>query len=288
MIQDEQTKNQEFLNFNGNDLIIIDRIQSLPENDVYHSRHVIIIICTEGRMEMMYDGRKMALNKDELFLGMPGSVISDYMLSPNYDCKILAVKPLETTTPIEFQKQMIRSLIYIKEHPVVQLGEEELDTFFSYYHLLCHRIHKSLHRYYNGEIRTLLNAFLLFVFGTMDREMEDAEMESTIRGEYLVKLFIKMVNDDGGHHRLVDYYADRLHITSKYLSSLVRSTLDRTPSEIIREFTLKEIQRRLRYSRDSVKEISNVLEFPNTSFFGKYFKQYVGMTPNAYRKKYSQ
>ncbi len=268
--------------------MIIDKVQNLPENGTYYSDYMFMIICTEGRLELTYDGQKMSLHKDELFLGAPGSVLSDYMLSPHFDCKILAVKPSEALVPIELQKQMVRSALYVKEHPIVQLGEEDLATFFSYFHLLCQRIHQSSHRYYNGEVRSLTNTFLLFVIGIMDNEAESIESETTYHGEHLVESFVRMVNDDNGHHRLVEYYADRLNISAKYLSTLVRNTLDRTPTEIIKIVTMKEIERRLRYSSESIKEISNALNFPNTSFFGKYFKQHSGMTPNSYRKKYHQ
>ncbi len=279
-------KQQKCLSFSGEDLLIVDQIQCLPENGTYYSDYVFMILCTKGRMEMTCDGRKMTLGEGALFLGVPGCVLSDYLVSPHFDCKILAVKPSEATVPVVLQKQMVRSALYIKEHPIAPLNEETLDTFFSYYHLLCQRINKSSHRYYNGEIRSLLNTFLLFVIGTMDGEDQETEVTTTIHGERIVDSFVNMVNDDCGHHRLVEYYADRLNITAKYLSTLVRGTLDRTPTEIIKIVTMKEIERRLRYSDDSIKEISNSLNFPNTSFFGKYFKQNAGMTPNTYRKKY--
>ncbi len=281
-------EDQEYLYFSGDDLIIVDQIQNLPENGVYYSEHVFIIICTEGRMEMTYDGRRQSLKKGELFIGVPGCVLSDYMLSPHFDCKIVAIKPSEATVPVELQKQMVRSALYIKDHSVRQLIEEEWTTFFSYYELLCQRIHKSSHRYYKGEVRALLNSFLLFVVGTMDHSEQDTEPTTTIHGEHLVESFIRMVNDDCGHHRLVEYYAERLNISAKYLSTLVRNTLDRTPTEIIKIVAMKEIERRLRHSNQSIKEISNDLNFPNTSFFGKYFKKYAGMTPNSFRTKYQQ
>ncbi len=278
-------ENQDHLTFNDKDLVIVDRFQNMPENIVYSSDYILIIICTEGKSEMSYDGRRVTLNKNELFLGVPGSVLSDYMLSPHYDCKVLAIKPSEATVPLGLHKQTINTAFYIKDHPVVKLNDEELDIFFSYYHILYNRVRKPSHRYYNSEIRTLLNTILLFILGTMDQDVNYSST-STIHGEQIVEQFAKMVNDDRGCHRLVEYYAERLNITAKYLSFLVRHTLNRTPSDIIKVVTMKEIERKLRYTDESIKEISNSQNFPNTSFFGKYFKQHAGMTPNTYRKKY--
>jgi len=279
-------EHQECLSFRGEELIIIDKVQNLPENNAHYSEYVLMITCVSGKIEMTYNRKKIMLHEGELFLSVPGSVLSDYMVSPNFDCKILAIKPSETTIPIELQKQMVNSAFFIKEHPIINFDEDEVSTFLAYYHFLSSRIQHSPHRFYNGEVHTLLNALLLFVIGIMDRNMEETETTTTLRGEQLVEKFVRMVHEDNGKNRFVEYYADRLNISAKYLSALVRNILDRTPTEIIKLVTMKEIERRLRFSDESIKQISNALNFPNTSFFGKYFKQHSGMTPNSYRKKY--
>ncbi len=279
-------KNQNCLSFGGEDLVIIDKFENLPENSTYYSDYVLLIICMEGRIETTYDGRRLTLHQHDLFFATSGSVLSDYMLSPKFDCKILAIRPSEATASHELQKRLVRTALYIKENPVRQLTDDEIKTFFGYYNFLSERIQKPHHRYSDSEVRAFMNAFLLFVVGTMHPEDASEEPATSFRGDYLVEAFLKMVNDDGGCNRLVEYYAEKLNISAKYLSTLVRSSIDRKPTEIIRLVTMKEIERRLRYSNQSIKEISNALHFPNTSFFGKYFKQHSGMTPNTYRKKY--
>lgn len=277
---------QEYLAFNEQDLIIIDKIQDLPENGAYSTEHVLVMICTAGKIQIEYDSQRITVHEGDLFLCVPGSILSDYMISPNFNCKLLAIKPSELMTSLEMHTRVINSAFYIKTHPVVHLSESDSKDFFAYYDLLCSRIRQTEHRYQNGEMRSLINAFMLKVIGILDREMEMSETESTVRGEQLVEKFVWMVNEDCGRNRLVEYYADRLNITPKYLSTLVRSSLNRTPTDVIKVVTMKEIERRLRYSTDSIKQISAALNFPNTSFFGKYFKQHSGMTPNSYRKKY--
>ncbi len=282
----ELTEKQEYLAFNEQDLIIIDKVQDLPENVAYSTDHVLVIICTAGKIQVEYDSQRITVHEGDLFLCVPGSMLADYMISPNFNCKLLAIKPSEFMASRDLHTQVINSTLYIKTHPVVHLSEADSKDVFAYYDIICSCIRQAEHHYKNGEMRSLINAFLLKVFGIMDREMEVSEIESTVRGEQLVEKFVWMVNEDGGRNRLVEYYADRLNITPKYLSTLVRNSLNRTPTEIIQVMTTKEIERRLRYTDDSIKQISIALNFPNTSFFGKYFKQHSGMTPNSYRKKY--
>ena len=282
----ELTEKQEYLAFNEQDLIIIDKVQDLPENSTYYTEHVLVIICTAGKMQVEYDGKCITIQEGDLFLSVPGSVLSDYMVSPKFDCKLLAIRPSELMASRELHTQVISSAFYVKTHPVVHLTETDSQDVFAYYNLICSRIRQAEHHYKNAEMRSLIKAFLLKVISIMDREMEMPETESTARGEQLVEKFVWMVNEDRGRNRLVEYYADRLNITPKYLSTIVRSSLNRTPTDVIKVVTMKEIERRLRYTDDSIKQISQAMNFPNTSFFGKYFKQHSGMTPNSYRKKY--
>ena len=286
MKQTDTTKNLDFLALNEQDIIVMDNTRELPENSAYTTEHVLVMICTTGKIQFDYDGQLTTVHKGELFLGVPGSVVSDYMVSPDFDCKLIAVKPTEVMASRELHTMVINSMLHIKTHPVARLTETDAEDVFAYHDLICRRIRLAEHRYKNGEVRSLINAFLLRMVGIMDSGTEVKETESSVRGEQLVEKFVWMVNEDCGRNRLVEYYADRLNITSKYLSTLVRNILGRTPTDVIKVVTMKEIERRLRYTDDSIKQISQAMNFPNTSFFGKYFKQHSGVTPNSYRKKY--
>lgn len=286
MEQQGITEHQKHLTSNERGLIIIDKIQDLPRFSTYYTEHVLVMICTEGKIQLGYDTQRITLQKGDLFFGVPGSVLSDYMVSPNFDCKLLAIKPADVMSSREVLSQLLNSMIYIKQHPVVHLTESDSKDIFTYYNLICRCTRQTGHRYQNGEVRSLINAFLLRVVGLMVSEMVVPETKPSVRGEQLVEKFVLMVNENNGRNRHVEYYADCLHITPKYLSTLVRATLDRTPTDVIRAVTMKEIERQLRYTSDSIKQISHAMNFPNTSFFCKFFKQNSGMTPNSYRKKY--
>ena len=282
----EITGHQDYLALNKQDIIILDNIRDLPENSTYTTEHVLVMICTTGKIHFDYDGQLTTVHNGELFLGVPGSVVSDYMVSADFDCKLLAVKPTEVIASRELHTMVINSILHIKTHPVAHLTESDAEDVSAYYDLICHRIRQTEHRYQNGEVCSLINAFLLRVVCILDSGLDVTETVSSVHGDQLVEKFVRMVSEDCGRNRLVEYYAGRLNITRKYLSTLVRNTLGRTPTDVIKVVTMKEIERRLRYSTDSIKQISIALNFPNTSFFGKYFKQHSGMTPNSYRKKY--
>ena len=72
----------------------------------------------------------------------------------------------------------------------------------------------------------------------------------------------------------------------KYLSTILKEVMNRRPRVYIQLFTMKAIERRLRFTDMTMQEIANDLNFPNPSFFGKYFKEHTGITPMEYRMKY--
>lgn len=105
------------------------------------------------------------------------------------------------------------------------------------------------------------------------------------RDEVLYARFIDQLSVYYKQERSVAFYASKLCISSKYLSSVVKAVCGKTPTELIREKTIDEIESLLQHTQLSIKEIAYELNFPNISFFGKYFKAQKGVSPKLYREK---
>ena len=121
-----------------------------------------------------------------------------------------------------------------------------------------------------------------------DKEGEEGkdDTQNALHGKQLAHLFLQIVEQSDGRIRRVEQFARQLNVTPKYLSRLLRETLDCKPSDIISLYTEKAIEYRLRFTDMTMQQIANDLKFANPSFFGKYVKEHLGMTPVEYRKKY--
>lgn len=104
------------------------------------------------------------------------------------------------------------------------------------------------------------------------------------RNKQLYTKFIDLLAFYYQQERSVSFYASKLCISSKYLASVIKDVSGKKPRELIKEKTLDEIKYMLCYTQLSIKEIAYELNFPNTSFFGKYFKAETGVSPLRYRK----
>ena len=103
------------------------------------------------------------------------------------------------------------------------------------------------------------------------------------RGEAIFTQFLQLVELNFRHERRVSWYAKQLCISPKYLSEIIKQVSRRTPNDWIDNFVTLEIRVLLRNSTKSIKEIAQELNFPNQSFFGKFFKEHVGLSPSQYR-----
>lgn len=103
------------------------------------------------------------------------------------------------------------------------------------------------------------------------------------RKEELFKRFIELLSVHYLRERRVAFYASKLCVCTKYLTSVVQMASGKSPAAWINEKVIGEIKHRLSHSQASIKEIAYALNFNDVSFFGKYFRQRTGVTPAQYR-----
>ncbi|MBO7523608.1 MAG: AraC family transcriptional regulator, partial [Bacteroidales bacterium] len=117
----------------------------------------------------------------------------------------------------------------------------------------------------------------------VSKNMTDESYPQSKDDRYLYD-FIKLLSAHCKTERSVGFYAKKLCITPKYLSSRLRMVSGMSAKEWIDNYLILEIKNLLKYSNMDVKEIAFALHFPNQSFFTQYFKRHTGMLPTEYRK----
>lgn len=114
--------------------------------------------------------------------------------------------------------------------------------------------------------------------------VDTARQPSASRRTSYVREFIKLLHANFTRQRAVTFYAERLCISPKYLSSVVKEFTGRSPGEWIDEYVILEAKNMLRFSGMSVQEVAYALNFNSQSTFGKYFKNVTGMSPTQFQK----
>lgn len=105
------------------------------------------------------------------------------------------------------------------------------------------------------------------------------------KGHIVVKRFFQLVEDNYQNNLPVNEYADKLAITPNHLTQTVNQLTGKTSLQIIKAKQILEVKRLLVHTNLSVTEIANRLNFPDQSYFTKFFKRETGITPLQYRNK---
>ncbi|MCM1223085.1 MAG: helix-turn-helix domain-containing protein [Lachnospiraceae bacterium] len=99
-----------------------------------------------------------------------------------------------------------------------------------------------------------------------------------------VQEFMRQLQLHHTHHRAVSFYADKLCISQKYLSHVIKEATGRSATDWIGEYVVMEAKNLLRFSNKNVQQVAYSLNFPTQSSFGKYFKHVTGISPSEFLK----
>ena len=273
----------------SDELVVMENFGSLPKGELRLNNQGLIVICTEGMAQFDYDGQQIRLHKSDLFLYMAHSVVTNFMSSPDFNCRQIWFTRSELWSINMYGEVSLADLAYLKQHPTVHLTADDVKLLDDYFQLLCRRMRDSSPMLYTDIVRSLVSTMMLEMLCIMRRDKKQDAKEDKNPGVHkrlLADKFLQLVEQSDGRIRKVDDFARQLNVTPKYLSAILKETINRRPSTMIEHFTMGAIERRLRFTDMTMQEIANDLKFPNASFFGKYFKERIGMTPLEYRNKY--
>ena len=277
----------------SDELVVMENFGSLPQGELSLDSHGLIVICTGGMAQFDYDGQQIQLHKNDLYLYMAHSVVCNFMSSPDFNCRQIWFSRSELWNINMYGEVSLADMTYLKQHPKVHLSDEEMTLLEDYFKLLCRRMRDQKPLLYSDIVRSLVSTMMLEMLCMIRRDKEQ-KAQSDIQEDNspgfhkrrIADKFMRLVEQSDGRIRRVDDFATQLNVTPKYLSTVLKEVMNRRPSTFIQLYTMKAIEHRLRYTDMTMQEISNDLNFPNPSFFGKYCKEHLGMTPLEYRMKY--
>lgn len=102
----------------------------------------------------------------------------------------------------------------------------------------------------------------------------------------LLDKFCALCRDKHSTYRNIEYYADELHISSRYLHTICKKGLQSTPKQVIDYYTAGTAKRLLLTTTLNNQQIADKLNFPDQATFGQFFKRNVGLPPSEFRSKY--
>lgn len=241
---------------------------------------------TEGRVLFMHTGCirvranliELTLWPHQLIVASPGTILQVIEISEDCELEMFAF----TNGLMEgWQKEaLLQAFLQGRLYVQLDLPEKEEKRIAAFFDLLWDIVHDK--PFPRDMVRSVISALFHQINIYRMREIS-AESGRLTRQEEVFNRFLSLVNKYAIRERSVVFYADRLYLTPRYLSTLIRQTSGRTVMDWVNEAVVQEAKLLLRHSDKLVYQIADELNFPNASFFCKYFRRLTGKTPHEYR-----
>ncbi len=247
--------------------------------------------CIKGEFEVEINLKKFTIRKDSMFIYTPGNIVRVTNIDPrekeSVHFVVVAIsEDLMSSTRFDFSKLYNESLRLL-ESPCVVINENERGLYRKYFDLI-QEVSKMRMPNMRESVTALISS-IFYLMGAMwtDRltaAKKNGGDEMSARSKIVLEDFLLLVRDYHTKERSLSFYADKLYLTPKYLSKLIKSVSGKSAHEWIDSFVILEAKNLLKYSDMSIKSIVYELNFPNQTTFYRFFKTKTGMTPSEYRK----
>ena len=250
----------------------------------------IIFFLKKGNFTIDLNLNTYEVKPRSLLVNVPGNIIklSSYDEDHIADAElyfVLASREFMSGIRFDFNKLFQESLSLLK-NPCITLNEQDLVLAEEYFNL-GRGIVLGGQQNKREILGALLTSFTYVALDVWTRALNEArkqESASSASINQIFERFLALVTEYHNTERGMAFYADKLFLTPKYLSKLVKQASGRSAPAWIDSFVILEAKNMLKYSDKTIKEIVYALNFPNQSVFYKFFKAHTGMTPSEYRK----
>ena len=270
--------------FIGKDLALIDDINKLTfPDDPRRVKCLILALCIKGSATYNLDTIGHRVSAGDIIIINSNQVIDDYSQSSDSKGVALVVADRFFYEIISGVRNLAYLFSFSRMHPVFHLPDTEMKDTLNYIQIIKEKISETTNRFRKDIVRSLIQALIYDTGETISRIQDDSNVKNP-RAEAIYLDFMNLVQRNFRRERRVGWYASQLGITPKYLAETVKAVSRSTPNSWIDNFVVLELRVLLKTTTMSIKEIADMMHFPNQSFLGKYFKEHVGMSPLAFRK----
>lgn len=246
----------------------------------YHTH----IYCHSGSMAFVFNNRPYVCKAGEFVFWFADSKLSDLTYSRNFKSTVLLVEKDFLLDNIPDQSRGIDATLHSKEYPVLHLNDNnDKHRILSNFQLLYDKSQQKSHLFYHEVLKFQMRLFVLDMWHTFANEIE--HRKRSVQSGTLYERFIHLVQEHCKKEREVRFYAQQLHITPKYLNYICKITSGITASEWIQRYVRERLELVLQNTQLNIAEIADDMGFSSRSFFTRYVKKVLGVTPSVYRNR---
>lgn len=239
------------------------------------------ILCMKGTMRVTINTNTYDIGGNDLMTLPPNYFMEIHSCSPDIQIYYAGFSS-RFIESINLMKSTQHLLPVIKENPVIRLSMTDAHNYKMFYESFICSYESSWAKSNKEIIKAVLT---IFIQGATEvyKARNDLKLFSSSRKYEIYQEFLQLLMKHYTIHHGVSFYAELLGISLPHFCSSIKKVTGDTPLEIIASVILMDAKSQLKSSNEPVKKIALSLGFSNLSFFNKFFKQHIGVTPQEYR-----
>lgn len=270
------------------EVLFVGNLRNAADLPVLRASYNTLVHCRGGRILVEVGGKQQVkVTHGQLLLIPAGKLVEPMLVSTDVEASALLVSDRMLKSVLGNQINIWNKAMYMKEIYVVE-GNSWLLGIQDYTRTVFSQTKMPVLS--NEIIISFLRTLLLMVCEELlsHDDMSLTNDASSIHDKEIFNQFLQLLSSQEQKRKKVAFYADLLHITPKYLSSVAKKVSGKNPMRWITESTMQDCYSLLTETDMSIKEISHKLGFPNSSFFSQYFREQANVTPMEYRSDHKR
>ena len=244
-----------------------------------------IYFCRKGWAHATINLKDYEIVENTQVVLLPGTIIRINGCSSDFTASFFGFpKEMFMEACMRFEPIFFR---FIKEQPCYVLPQENTGAINGLIRATTAIYNDRENRFRNQIAKNHLQSFMLDIYDKCYRYFGKHKIEGGTRQDEIFKSFVSLVHEHCASQREVSLYANKLCISTKYLTGICKAVTGDSAKKIIDDFAILEIKVLLQSTELTVQEIADRLGFPDQSYLGRYFKRHEGMSPKEYQSKYS-
>ncbi|WP_160137868.1 helix-turn-helix domain-containing protein [Chryseobacterium sp. c4a] len=263
--------------------IVVNRAEDSVRKGLTNYPHTvngfICAICIKGRAELKINFQKRRLEPNTLMVVLPGSMMEPIDISEDLHIDTIFFDPDCISRDSLSNNYMLFN--EIRQTSCIGLNDKDFEIFRKHHASISMHYHREESRSKADILQFLLLALLTEIKEVYNINNEQNQQHT--RAAELTAVFFDLLYHHHKEERSVSFYAQKMYLTSKYLTTIIRKQTGKSILAWINEAVVAQAKSLLKTTNLSVMEITDILNFSDSSLFCRFFKRYTGMTPSAYR-----
>lgn len=239
--------------------------------------NAVIIVCISGNATIKVNLQTYEIESPSMVTLMPGQIFEPMESSNNFCAHVITLSKrfIDMINLPGWQQRYLT----LYNNPITEM-EVEQSNAARFFLAILHRAASNVDNPFR--LQVIENLVRVFYYGGVNGNSPAKDNVSPYKNN-IVERFLELVHTHYREERMISFYANKLCITPKYLSKIVKENTGRSAGEWIENHVVLDARAMLQSSDMTIQQIAVSLNFPNQSFFGKYFKRATGMSPKQYR-----